>query len=205
MAQQKYSAYDRELLAIYEAMKHFRHMLEAQHFTIFTDHKPITYAFQQRQDKCSPRQFNHLDFVAQFMTDIRHISGQDNVVADAVSCIESVTAPPSYNALATAQEGDNELRTLLLSATTLRLEKLPAPAPPSPSTLTRLPGDTDHTFQVPCSFKCSSPSMSCCILALRPQQNSSRSASYGQACRRIAAPGHGHASAVSVLKSPATR
>jgi cleavage and polyadenylation specificity factor subunit 1 len=44
-AQQKYSAYDCELLAIYEAVKHFRHMLEARHFTIFTDHKPITYAF----------------------------------------------------------------------------------------------------------------------------------------------------------------
>jgi hypothetical protein len=29
------------------------------------------------------RQFNHLDFIAQFTTDIRHISGQNNVVADA--------------------------------------------------------------------------------------------------------------------------
>jgi hypothetical protein len=49
-AQQKYSAYDRELLAVYEAVKHFRHMLEARHFIIFTDHKPITYAFQQKRD-----------------------------------------------------------------------------------------------------------------------------------------------------------
>jgi hypothetical protein len=56
-------------------------MLEARHFIIFTDHKPITCTFQQKRDKCSPRQFNHLDFIAQFMTDIRHISGQDNVVA----------------------------------------------------------------------------------------------------------------------------
>jgi cleavage and polyadenylation specificity factor subunit 1 len=85
-AQQKYSAYDRELLAIYEAVKHFRHMLEARHFTIFNNHKPITYAFQQKRDKCSPRQFNHLDFVAQFTTDIKHISGQDNIVADARGC-----------------------------------------------------------------------------------------------------------------------
>jgi hypothetical protein len=38
-AQQKYNAYDRELLAVYEAVKHFRHMLDAHHFTIFTDHK----------------------------------------------------------------------------------------------------------------------------------------------------------------------
>jgi hypothetical protein len=75
-------------------------MLEASHFNIFTDHKPITYAFQQKRDKCSPRQFNHLDFVAQFATDMRHISGQDNVVADALSLVKSVTAPPSYDGLA---------------------------------------------------------------------------------------------------------
>jgi hypothetical protein len=56
--QQKHSAYDRELLAIYEAVNHFRYVLEAHHFTIFTDHKPLTYAFQQKRDKCSPRQFN---------------------------------------------------------------------------------------------------------------------------------------------------
>jgi cleavage and polyadenylation specificity factor subunit 1 len=83
-AQQKYSAYDGELLAMYEAVKHFRHILEARHFIIFTDHKLISYAFQQEQDKCSPHQINHLDFVAQFTTNIRHISGQHNVVADAL-------------------------------------------------------------------------------------------------------------------------
>jgi len=49
MEQQKYSAYDRELVAIYEAVKHFRHMLEVRHFVIFTDHKPLTYAFNQRR------------------------------------------------------------------------------------------------------------------------------------------------------------
>jgi cleavage and polyadenylation specificity factor subunit 1 len=105
-AQQKYSAYGRELLGIYEAVKHFRHMPEARHFTNFTNHKSITYAFQQNRDKCSPRQFNHLDFIAQFTTDIRHISGQDNVVADTLSRFESVTAPPSYETLAASQDAD---------------------------------------------------------------------------------------------------
>jgi cleavage and polyadenylation specificity factor subunit 1 len=98
-AWQKYIAYEHELLAVYEAAKHFRHMLEAPHFTIFTDHKPITYAFQQKREKCSQWQFNYLDFVTQFMTDIRHIYGHDNA-ADALSCVESVTAPPLYDALA---------------------------------------------------------------------------------------------------------
>jgi cleavage and polyadenylation specificity factor subunit 1 len=118
-AQRKHSAYDRELLAIYEAVKHFRNTLEAHHFIIFTDHKPITYPFQKKRDKCSPRQFIHLDFVAQFMTDIWHISGQDVVIADALSRFESVAAPPPYS--------DDELRTLLLLTTALRLEELPNP------------------------------------------------------------------------------
>jgi hypothetical protein len=102
-------------------------MLEARHFIIFTDHKPITYTFQQKRDKCSPRQFNRLDFIAHFTTDIRHISGQDNVVADALSRVESVTAPPSHDALAASQDDDNELRTLLASSTALRLERQQIP------------------------------------------------------------------------------
>jgi hypothetical protein len=51
------------------AANNFCHMLEARHFIIFTYYKPITYAFQQKRDKCSPRQFNHLDYVSQFTTD----------------------------------------------------------------------------------------------------------------------------------------
>ena len=53
-AQRKYSAYDRKLLAIYEAVKYFRHMLEARHFIVLTDHKPLTSAFHQKRDNCSP-------------------------------------------------------------------------------------------------------------------------------------------------------
>ena len=56
-AQRKYSAYDRELRAMYTAVKRFRHAVEGRNFIIFTDHKPLTYAFGQNPDKCSPRQF----------------------------------------------------------------------------------------------------------------------------------------------------
>jgi len=31
-----YSPYDRDLLAVYDAIKYFRHMVEGQHFVIFT-------------------------------------------------------------------------------------------------------------------------------------------------------------------------
>jgi cleavage and polyadenylation specificity factor subunit 1 len=97
-------------------------MLEARHF-ILTEHKPITYAFQQKRDKCSPRQFNHLGYISQFTTDIRHISGQDNVVADALSRVESATAPLIHDRLAAAQDNDEELQTFLAKQTALRFER----------------------------------------------------------------------------------
>ncbi|KAM0726709.1 Retrovirus-related Pol polyprotein from transposon 297 [Formica fusca] len=59
-AQRKYSPYDRELLAIYLAIKYYRHLLEGREFTIYTDHKPITYAFKQDPLRSSPRQARHL-------------------------------------------------------------------------------------------------------------------------------------------------
>jgi len=102
--QQKYSPYDPERLAVNEAIKYFRHMVEGRHFVIFTDHKPLTYAFRQRRDKCSPRQFRHLEFIGQSSTDFTHVSGQDNVVADALSRANSVTVPPDYTALASSQD-----------------------------------------------------------------------------------------------------
>jgi hypothetical protein len=71
-----------------------------------------------------------LDFVAQFTTDIRHISVQDNFVVNALSRIESVTAPPSYGALAASQDNDDELQALLGSTTALWFKKLPIPGTP---------------------------------------------------------------------------
>jgi cleavage and polyadenylation specificity factor subunit 1 len=109
-------------------MKHFHLMLKERHSIIFNYYKPITYVFQQKRDKCSPRQFNYLDFIAQFTTDIRHISGQNNVVADALSRVESVTASASHDALAASQDGDNELRTLMASSTALRLKRQQIPS-----------------------------------------------------------------------------
>lgn len=69
-AEQNYSAYDRELLAAFAGIKHFRFMLEGGQFTLFTDHKPLIFAFQQKPEKASPRQTRQLDYISQFTTDI---------------------------------------------------------------------------------------------------------------------------------------
>lgn len=49
------------------------------------------YAFKQKSDKASPRQLQQLDFVGQFTTDIVHIAGENNIVADALSRISTLS------------------------------------------------------------------------------------------------------------------
>lgn len=119
----KYSAYDRELLAIYNSIKHFRFMLEGRHFTILTDHKPLTFLMQKKIDSCTPRQFRYLDFISQFSATIRHVSGTENVVADSLSRICQITIPPNISVedLRKKQDMDKELPTLLLTPTSLKL------------------------------------------------------------------------------------
>nr|VZI10058.1 unnamed protein product [Spirometra erinaceieuropaei] len=84
-AETRYSIFGRELLAAYLAVRHFRHLLEGREFTIFTDHKPLTFAIHSHSDKLSPREIRHLDYISQFTSDIRHIDGSRNEVADALS------------------------------------------------------------------------------------------------------------------------
>jgi hypothetical protein len=84
-AEKKYSAFDRELLAAYLAVRHFRFLLEAKEFFILTDHKPLTYALHRVSEPWSARQQRHLSYLAEFTADVRHVAGKDNVVADALS------------------------------------------------------------------------------------------------------------------------
>lgn len=87
--EQKYSTVDRELLAVYLSIKHFRFFLEGRQFTVFTDHKPLVNLINSTTEK-SPRQTTHLNYIAQFTSDIRHIRGSENVVADFLSRIPEV-------------------------------------------------------------------------------------------------------------------
>ncbi len=59
-AQIRYSAFDRELFA---CIRHFRYMLEGRHFTIYTDHKPLTFALGMVSDPWTamqPRQLSYM-------------------------------------------------------------------------------------------------------------------------------------------------
>lgn len=121
---QKYSAYSRELMAIKEAIQFFRHQVEGRHFTVFTDQRPLTFAFTKPYADALPKTIRDLAFIANFTTDIRHISGADNVVADALSRVDAVTFN-DFSDIAEAQDADDQLTELLSSDTGLTLEEVP--------------------------------------------------------------------------------
>ena len=111
-----YSTFDRELLAVYRAIKHFRHFLEGRHFHVLTDHKPLTFVLNTHSDRHSPRQARQLDYISQFIFTIRHIHRVDNAVADALSHIETNTLlsgqPPTvdFAAMAKTQATDPQIQ-----------------------------------------------------------------------------------------------
>ena len=83
--QQRYAAYDRELLAAYLATLHFRDAIEGRKVTILTDHKPLVSAFRSPHVAKSDRQQRHWSIITEYVSDVRHICGRDNVVADCLS------------------------------------------------------------------------------------------------------------------------
>jgi hypothetical protein len=52
-AQANNIAFDRELLAVVAAIRHFRYMLEGHSFVVFTNHKPLVGAFHRQSDPVS--------------------------------------------------------------------------------------------------------------------------------------------------------
>jgi hypothetical protein len=152
-----------------------------------------------------PRQFNHLDFVAQFITDIWHVSEQDSVVADTLSRVECITAPLSYDALAISQDSNDELQTLLGSTTALQLKKLPIPGttvsiycdtsarrsrPYIPAPLWRQVFQSAHDLSHQAPKQCEAGRTGFCVV---------------RCAKGFATPGHVLASSASAPKSPATQ
>ena len=120
------------LLAIYLAIRHFCHMVEGRQFAVFTDHKPLTRALTSRSEQHSPRQVRHLDFVSQFTSDIRHVQGAANPVADELSRIELNTLQfdhgIDFEEMVKAQPNDPDLTAPLPSSSSLDLHTIPIPA-----------------------------------------------------------------------------
>ncbi|CAB0008306.1 unnamed protein product, partial [Nesidiocoris tenuis] len=102
------------------------HHQHYRQFAIFTDHRPLLFAFKQKNEKASPVQLRRLQYISEFSTDIRHISGKSNVVADTLSRIESVSII-DMEKVAEAQVSDPELPQLRNSQSSLQFKSFKLP------------------------------------------------------------------------------
>ncbi|KRY23942.1 Transposon Tf2-6 polyprotein [Trichinella patagoniensis] len=103
----RYSAFGRELLTIYQAN-------QGRQFTVLTDHKPIVQAVQRGTGSHNPREVRQLDYITSFTSDVRHIKGTQNTVADllsraSVGSLSVVLDLANVKQLADAQQADPEL------------------------------------------------------------------------------------------------
>ena len=77
--------YDRELLAAFKSVRHFRHLVEGRPFTLYTDHQSLVPSMRKKTDPQTIRQTYQLACISEFTTDIKYLEGKANVVADALS------------------------------------------------------------------------------------------------------------------------
>ena len=103
--------FDREMLAMYLAIRHFRFLVEGRNFTVFTDDKPLVDAMFKVSDPWTARQQRQLSYISSFTSDIEHISGKDNVVADCLSrtATSNVSMGIDYTAMAASQVVSEEI------------------------------------------------------------------------------------------------
>ena len=125
--ERKYSAFDRELLALWLAIRHFRFLLEGREFTAYVDHKPLTFSMAKSAEPWSARQQRQLSFISEYTTDIQHVSGKSNVVADCLSrpTIATVQLGLDYTAMAAEQATDSDVQALMDPGADLRLAEVP--------------------------------------------------------------------------------
>ena len=132
LSETRYSILDREVLAIYLAVKHssISSKDNSSGSTQTTNHSHMPCPPPPLIIPLAP--LCHLDFISQFTTDIRHIKGADNSAVDTLSRVEVNTVDKDshtvidFAAMAAAQQSDPDLHKLQSSTTSLSLKTTPA-------------------------------------------------------------------------------
>ena len=137
--QQEWVPYDRELLAAFKGVRHFRSMVEGRPFTLYSDHQSLVPSIHKKSDPQTLRQQYQLSCIAEMTTDVRYIKGKANVVADHLS------RPPGSDVQVNAVSDDSSETTEqhpfvthmiefgIISAVSEPIEEIPSPATQTPT------------------------------------------------------------------------
>lgn len=115
-AEVNYPVIEKELLGIVFAVKSFRNYLFGRKFIIYTDHRPLVYLFGMNNPSSRLTKFRLL--LEEYDFDVRYVKGSNNVVADALSRIETTSEELKQMAnsvcntmfVMTRQQAKNELK-----------------------------------------------------------------------------------------------
>lgn len=114
---------------LYLGVCQFRYFLEGRRFTAFTDHKPLTFSMSKVSEPWSVCQQRQLSYISEFTTDIQHVHGKDNSVADTLSratdTIADVYLGIDYCAMAEAQQQDAEVQAYRTGTSSLQPKDVP--------------------------------------------------------------------------------
>ena len=130
-AELKYSIFDKEILAIYCGIKHFRYMLEMRPFKILCDNQAVVKSLTKKNgENFSARVLRHLQFISQYSTDCDYIASDQNSVADAltrtgVALIHDLNTPLDFEKIADAQSSDSEIQDMCKRISSLQIKSLP--------------------------------------------------------------------------------
>ena len=96
------SVFNRELTALYQAVRHFKDRLRGRRVIVRTDHSSLIQAVSNGKGQHSPMEERMLHYIAEFCPKMIHVKGEDNQVADLLSrplgqedpVVESPLQPP---------------------------------------------------------------------------------------------------------------
>ena len=100
-------------------------MVEGRQFIVYTDHKPLTLVMPTATSR-TPRQERHLSFISEFTTDIRHVKGDENSVADHLSrpIMAALLPAVDLEMMALSQARDPEILAARTAITSLVLQDI---------------------------------------------------------------------------------
>jgi hypothetical protein len=107
-------------------------------FTLYADHKPLTLDLHKAAEPWTSRQCIDLNYVAEFTSDIRHITGKENIAADMLS------RPPGL--IAAAPASSQRLDNVTIATAQRTCPSRPAAErffpPPTPHRFSATPGSS---------------------------------------------------------------
>jgi RNase H-like domain found in reverse transcriptase len=86
LAQTRFTTTEREFLSIVKTLQEFRNILLGQQIIVHTHHANLTY-----KNFFSDRVMRWRLFIEEYSPDLQYIKGENNVVADALSCLPQIS------------------------------------------------------------------------------------------------------------------